>query len=343
MTKVIEQGLTSIGGTLAALWGWLLSNLARLTEPGALNPANWDVVTWLGLLSALLTIMVVWLLASRPPRRSRLSGNRAVPELLVSKGEVRQASASAAQVLALKVSNLNDDPVQLLEITLQTEPMSSPLIVEAAELLSSGETAELEAVLPNNMTGDKGDLTVYFMLARSRKLYRLKTSFSWEPWAARYKVAPLGQSLKQARKLESDRLNGLRKRSWHEQYFQAATPHSVMPTNVMPNVSPKQPSLREASRDNSVEPSRSARPIIPTGYNPVVETDEALVIKEDRYFEAPQVVAEPAHSNASNTDAQAVDPEDAALKNAEETFRSLPFRSRPDTQRRAEMDFPNEF
>ena len=178
--------------------------------------ASWGTSTWLLAVIGLLIAVILYLLKQSRPSSA--------PQILVSKGEVKQPSNSTTQALTVKISNLNEYPIQLLEITLKTELMTHALMIEAVELLGPHETVELEASLPNNIVGDAGVMHVYTYLAKYKRLYRLHAAMDWEPWVGRYKVSPLGQRLKRSQKLESARTRQLRKRAWYERHAKPVIP-----------------------------------------------------------------------------------------------------------------------
>ncbi len=211
MTRLLDQSLQALSQTFSFIWesikglGW--------------NPLLWDSRTWLIIL---LIALLFYVLARVFFRGSRTSTE---PELLVSKGIIQQPESSPTQVLRIKISNLNDYPIQLLEMSVQSELMSSPFMVEAAEIVSPHSAVELEAVLPNNIVGDKGILEIYAYLSkRQSKLYKLKTSFAWEPWAQRYKIEAIGQHLKRSKQLASTRLNQARKKAWYQYNMKSPAP-----------------------------------------------------------------------------------------------------------------------
>ena len=176
------------------------------------NPLAWNGTVWISLIALVLLIRFFIRYSQRNTRPSRR------PELLVSKGVIQQPEHRPTQVLSLKVSNLNDYPIQLLEIALQSDLMSSPYMVEAAEILAPHSAVELEAVLPNNIVGDSGSLNIYvYSNKRKRKMYRLKSQFDWEPWSSRYKVEATGQRMRAVKQLASTKLSRERKKDWHQQ------------------------------------------------------------------------------------------------------------------------------
>jgi hypothetical protein len=204
MTEVLGKMITAIKATLTSLWAYLAAVFT--------NPASRNIVFWIALVFMLGLIGLILWRSLRRPKTSPF------PELLVSKGEIAQQENSLKQVLVLKVSNLNAYPVQLLELTLKTELMTAPIMIEAVELLGPQESVELEATLPHNIAGDNGILSVFSYITRSKRLYRLRAQFEWEPWASRYKISPLGQVIQLAKKLESAQFQELRKRAWHERH-----------------------------------------------------------------------------------------------------------------------------
>lgn len=208
---ILERILTQTQQIAFAFWAWLSSR--------SLNVRDWDTVTWQAAVITLLSLWLIALLITRPSKTSKRSKN---PELMVSKGEVRQREGGTAQILSLKVSNLNKHSVQLLEITLKSDLTVTPLVIDAAELLNAGEAVELEAPLPKAMSGDNGTVNVFAFVPHSKKLYCLRCHFEWEAWAFRYKISPLGQTFKRVKRLESAEISRLRKRAWFERHTSPA-------------------------------------------------------------------------------------------------------------------------
>ncbi len=184
------------------------------------NPNTWSLAIWL---LVIVSISIVLLIARAFLPKPKLGYSE--PELLVSRGVVQQPENSPTQILTLKVSNLNDYPVQLLEMSLQSELMSLPFMVEAAEIIGPHAAIELQAVLPNNIVGDSGVLEIYTYLSkRQNRIYKLRTHFDWEPWAQRYKIEPTGQKLRKVRMLASTKLNQSRKKAWHQYAMKTQAP-----------------------------------------------------------------------------------------------------------------------
>ncbi|MCA9839133.1 MAG: hypothetical protein KC422_19625 [Trueperaceae bacterium] len=211
MAKLLEQSLEALSQTFS----FILEAIKGLR----LNPMLWESSNWLVLVLLLLLLYILVRALFRGPRQSN------EPELLVSRGIIQQPESSPTQVLHIKISNLNEYPIQLLEMSLQSELMSAPFMVESAEIVAPHAAVELEAVLPNNIVGDKGVLELYAYLSkRQNKLYKLKTSFAWEPWAQRYKIEAVGQHLKRSKQLASTRLNQARKKAWYQYNMKSNVP-----------------------------------------------------------------------------------------------------------------------
>lgn len=183
------------------------------------NPLVWESHVWFIVILLLLLCFVLLRSFIKAPQNSN------EPELLVSQGVIQQPENSPTQILRVKISNLNNYPIQLLEMSVQSELMSSPFMVESAEIVSAQSAVELEAILPNNIVGDRGLVEIYAYLSkRQNKIYKLKTNFAWEPWAQRYKIEAVGQQLKRSRQLASTKLNQARKRAWYQYNMKAQAP-----------------------------------------------------------------------------------------------------------------------
>ncbi len=198
--------LTIVGGVLARGYTIVLNYL---------NNGNMSIMVWLLIAFILLLAILVW----RRWRPTLGFLKRDYPELLVSKGEIVQLPSSTIQTLHVKVSNLSEFPVQLLEFAVKTELMNTPITVEAVEVLDSHEAIELEATMPVNVVGEKGDLKLYVYVTHPhKKVFVLTSEFLYEPWNGRHKISPLGQSIRPIRRLASSHLERLRKKAWLEQY-----------------------------------------------------------------------------------------------------------------------------
>jgi hypothetical protein len=213
-----------------------------------LNSGNVSKMIWLLIVFALLVVVLLW----RKWRPNLRLLRRDYPELLVSKGEIVQVQSSTIQTLHVKVSNLSDFPVQLLEFAIKTDLMHTPITVEAIEVLGSHEAIELEATMPVNVVGEKGDLKLYAYVTQPRKkVYVLRSEFVFEPWNGRHKVSPLGQTIRPIRRLASSQLERLRKQAWLEQY---APPSRIeTPARSETHEAPKRPEITEPKRTPQVQ------------------------------------------------------------------------------------------
>ncbi len=203
MTKALESVTTFLGPLVTDFW-------TQLGRPG-LDPTSWSTLTWSVAAFIVLLLALVFRLWGRHRARNFPS-----PELLVSRGGVVQLENSILQQLSLRVSNLGDYSVQLLEVALESSVLPEPVLIEAVELLRPHAAHEVTAILPTGLAGDAGVLKLYAYTARhSERVFELRANLEWEPRNKRYKVSPLGQSLRPARKLDT-RLDALRKRAWLE-------------------------------------------------------------------------------------------------------------------------------
>jgi hypothetical protein len=209
-----------------------------------LNSVTMSTMIWLLTAFVVLLLILVWRRWRPNPRLLR----RSQPELLISKGEIVQVESSTIQTLHVKVSNLSDFPVQLLEFAIKTDLMTTPITVEAVEVLGAHEAVELEATMPVNVVGEKGDLKLYAYVTQPRKkVYVLTSEFVFEPWNGRHKVSPLGQRIRPIRRLASSQLERLRKKAWLEQYapkgrLETPARHDVPlhePTGYEPSIRPE--------------------------------------------------------------------------------------------------------
>jgi hypothetical protein len=241
MQDTLESLFTSIVTALSVI-GSVLTQVYT-TILNYLTSGSMSTMIWLLIAFILLSLVLVW-------RRWRPNLNvfkRDYPELLVSKGEIVQLPSSTIQTLHVKVSNLSEFPVQLLEFAIKTELMSTPITVEAVEVLDSHEAIELEATMPVNVVGEKGDLKLYVYVTHPRKkVFVLTSEFIYEPWNGRHKISPLGQSIRPIRRLASSQLERLRKKAWLEQY----APPSRIETPARPerHEPPPRPEITEPKR-----------------------------------------------------------------------------------------------
>jgi hypothetical protein len=213
MQETLESLFTTIVAALTVVWDLLTRGYTIVLN--YLNNGNMSMMVYLLTALILLSLALIW----RRWRPNLSMFKRDYPELLVSKGEIVQLPSSTIQTLHVKVSNLSEFPVQLLEFAVKTELMNTPITVEAVEVLDSHEAIELEATMPVNVVGEKGDLKLYAYVTYPRKkVFVLTSEFSYEPWNGRHKISPLGQRIRPIRRLASSQLERLRKKAWLEQY-----------------------------------------------------------------------------------------------------------------------------
>ena len=232
MARALELMWNSVTSFLSSLWNTISPALQSTVQPvlQRLDPLAWSIVA-VGLLVLLLLLM---LLRRRRPEEPAPSK----PELLVSLGEIRVLDDHVEQddegragkgvmrpvshALRMTVSNLNAYPVQLLEVALETPEMDEPVTLETAQIIGPEASVRVKETLPH-LTGEAGKLTLYFYLSGSSKRYvSLHATFEAEPWDARYKVSPLGQTLTPFRQLASAQISRLRERSWQARQAQEA-------------------------------------------------------------------------------------------------------------------------
>ncbi len=233
MVRALEMMWNSVTSSLSSLWNTILPTVQPTLQ--RLDPLTWGMIA-VGLLILLLLVM---LLRRRRPEEPAPSK----PELLVSLGEIRVLEdyveetqgergsrggimRPVSHALRMTVSNLNAYPVQLLEVALKTPEMDAPVTLETAQIIPPEASVLIKEALPRSepeLDGEAGKLTLYFYLSGSSKRYvSLQAHFEFEPWDARYKVSPLGQSLTPFRQLASAHVSRLRERSWQERQAQEA-------------------------------------------------------------------------------------------------------------------------
>ncbi len=199
---------------ISQIWDYILIKWHELDNYLLSNGISINVL----LLVLVLIVAVLMLLRylSRIRKRETFS-------LLLSKGEIRQGN-DFDPMLSLRVSNLNAFPVQILELSIDSEEMTMPIVVETAELIAANDAISIELELNQNIVGDTGDVYLFAYLAkRANKLYRLKASYSFEPWAGRYKISPLKQQIKRVRLLDSQKLNKSLKEPLNAKYLERSS------------------------------------------------------------------------------------------------------------------------
>jgi hypothetical protein len=191
--------------------------VAWLGTEGA-RPQNWPVLTWVLIGAAL--VLLWWLARRRRPTPLDVRP----PQLLVTNGEViphgsseppprgrrrpvEPSSLAVTGSLVMTVSNLSRYPVQLLEVALRENRRGAPDVAEVNAIVPAMGSASVEAVVPLSLRGD-GWLDVYsYATVPRHKTHRHRVELVWEPWAARFKVAPLDQVATPTRRLAGDESN----------------------------------------------------------------------------------------------------------------------------------------
>jgi hypothetical protein len=207
----VETTLRRIGDTLGALIDALTSAWAA----GAWRPETWPPTMWI-LLGALVVLILLAALRRRrpPPLEVR------PPQLLITQGEIIpdtpadaaprrrrrgiDPSAAVAGSLTMTVSNLSRYPVQLLEVAVREESRGAPRVAEVDAVVPAMGSVDVAVRVPLALRGD-GWIDVYCYAAAPRhKVHRHRAELVWEPWAARFKVAPMEQVASPVRRLASE-------------------------------------------------------------------------------------------------------------------------------------------
>ncbi len=211
----METALRRIADMLEAF----IDAFAAWFATGAWRPEAWPGITWV-LVAAFFVLS--WLLAWR--RRAPRGLDVRPPQLLVTSGEVvpdgtdepelrssgrrrrrptPQAHA-AAGAYTMTVSNLSRYPVQLLEVALRDGRRGAPRVATVDAVVPAMGSVSVSGRISLGLRGD-GWLDVYCYAAAPRvKVHRHRVELVWEPWAARFKAAPLEQVSAPARRLASD-------------------------------------------------------------------------------------------------------------------------------------------
>lgn len=173
-----------------------------------LEPVEWPFGLWL-----LLAALVLLLLGASARSRSRRPLAVRPPEILITQGELFPESRTGrvgAGTLTMSVSNLGRYPVQLLEAACRTGAGGRFGIAETVVLVPAMGEVEVAVRLPVGKLDD-GVLDLYCYAAATRsKTWRHRAELVWEPWAKRFKVAPLEQRVEPVRSLPSERRDVVR-------------------------------------------------------------------------------------------------------------------------------------
>lgn len=214
---MLDMIWTSILSTWEAARDWFSTLLA---DPGA----------WTGLgVGLVIALLVLLALAIVVASRGRDSGREARPELLIPRGEVRSLEESSLTELDIRVSNLGEGVVQLLEIATATDLMPTPQTLEVSELVPAHRSVDV-TVPVDEIHGDAGYIDLFFYAPQARrKASKLRANMTWEPWEGRFKVEPLEQRIDPARRLASSRLQQRQREEWRRRQRQLPEVEGVAP------------------------------------------------------------------------------------------------------------------
>lgn len=193
----------AIRATLEAFWALLVSI--------PWDPRLWQLETWL----ILLSLAALGLLLALLRRRRKRAWSK--PELLIAMGEInliqpsRLDGSTPRAELGLIVSNLSPYAVQLLELALKTDVMEAPVVIDAPHLIPADSSIQFEETIPW-IEGETGVLNLYlYTSATSRRTFKLRAAFHWEPWYDRYRVSARDQNLAAVASLPSEGLKRTRR------------------------------------------------------------------------------------------------------------------------------------
>ncbi len=205
MEEMARRVLEMIDRAVDTIGGWVRGGAedVRFLEPATWSPGFWALVGALAVLVALAAFR----------RRSREPMTVRPPEILVTRGELvpdAGAGRGGGGTLTMTVSNLSRYPVQVLEVAVRTGGAREFGVTEVSALVPAMGEVDVETRLPVGRLDD-GVLDVFAYAAATRvKTYRHRAELVWEPWAKRFKVAPLEQRIVPARTLPSTRSDAVR-------------------------------------------------------------------------------------------------------------------------------------
>ena len=204
METALRRMAEMLDATVDAVRAWF----AEAEVVPLLEPVEWPLGLWL-----LLAALVLLLLMATLRRRSRRPLEVRPPDVLITQGELLPESRTGrvgAGTLTMSVSNLGRYPVQLLEAACRTGAGGRFGIAETVVLVPAMGEVEVAVRLPIGKLDD-GVLDLYCYAAATRtKTWRHRAELVWEPWAKRFKVAPLEQRVEPARALPSERRDVVR-------------------------------------------------------------------------------------------------------------------------------------
>lgn len=295
METTVRRILETLGVLRDAVAAWW----TEVAGAGAWQP---ELGPWL--LALVLLLALAAMRRRRPPALEVRP-----PQLLITQGEVvpdptaaaaprrrRRAADPAAEAgeLTMTVSNLGRYPVQLLEVALRQESRGAPRVVELDAVVPALAAVDVVARMPLGLSGD-GWLDLYCYAAAPRhKLHRHRAELVWEPWVARFKVAPMEQSTAPARNLASEdrrAILDLPEPVPMPEPSEEASPRSTPPAMVPAEPPPS--GVRKPAPPTTPEPSssasRSVAPAAPAAAAPTVAPPAVAVPAV-----APPAVAGPA-------------------------------------------------
>lgn len=193
---------------LELAWDAIRNSALKLVEwfndvaaTGAFDPRSWPLLVWV-----LLALLVLALLLVLSVRRRRRSAVRALPEMMISHGEIvlvdeppdaqqvaydMAAPAQASHRLSLTLSNLNPWPVQLLELAVRTRGLRQPVVAEAGSVVPPNGAVDVVADL-FDLPGDVGVVELFLYSNRGgKRTYKLSAPLEWEPWDKRFRIRAL--------------------------------------------------------------------------------------------------------------------------------------------------------
>lgn len=214
MVRFLELAWDALRSSAEQFVSWL----SGLAAAGTFDPRNWSIAVW----AVLAGVIAVALLLSLG-RRRRLGAARAVPELMISHGEVAVVDEGAygdptaedpTHRLGLTLSNLEPQPLQLLELAVRTRGQRRPVVTEAGAVVPPNGAVDVVADL-FDLSGEVLTVELFLFSGRGRnRTYRLSAPVEWEPWAKRFRIVSLSSSVTPAAKLASQELRRLERRSY---------------------------------------------------------------------------------------------------------------------------------
>ena len=229
-----------------------------------------DPRTWPALMWWLMAALVALLVAAFARRRSRAPLDVRAPEILITQGELvpeARTGRVGAGLLTMTVSNLGRYPVQLLEAASRGGG-GRVGVAEVVTLVPAMSEVEVELHLPIGKLED-GVLELYCYAAATRiKTWRHRAELVWEPWAKRFKVAPLEQRIDPVKALASARRDVVRMddvRKAAEVVAQQAATVASHAEAKRSEITPRPVEAKTPRRARSAEAAEGQAPARPAG------------------------------------------------------------------------------